>query len=602
MAIWFCYLIPSLLCTISLKNEEGNNNTLLSQATAISEIYSAEIAKNPPPPSQSQALDCQQTNWLSIDLSLLQSDGDPLSTLCDALPKIKEWGFNALHLFPIREEGKLGLPSDLQSKWDRLAQEASLRQIVFTSNLIGNSLPVGPDFLAALQKQEEYADLFHLIEINPDDWNILPPIPSGDWETNIPWLTLQELHKRGYVPEHFTPYVKTSDWNVTNKIAGVDGKVRRWIYLKEQKNHPCLAWLSPSFGAYRLAAGDALNLTRNLGASILQVDGALPHLGLNALSLWIRKIGALSAMTTNGTIASMKKAPTDFAYDQITPIAYLHALIAQNAGALQTIYRLLLENKIPLSTLIHELKPLSTQDCSWMEFLQSPNQKYRYFEEQITGNVLHQRLLKEDLFRLKMQDRLVPLTWVNYCRKSLDAQSIESNEESILAMHLLVTFAYIMQPGVFAASLSDLAGAFEPNLPISLTEPNQGCLYASLPIQQKNPKSFLSQLNQMLKIRNEYQIAKGELISVLPSPHAGTLLLLHRLPDRRALLLTALNFGSHSASETIEWPQVAKTTAIDLLEQLTMSKNFSSARFSFTLAPRSGKVIYFQPKYYSDSN
>ena len=583
----------------------AETSTILSQAEKISQLYSEQVAKASPPASTSLAEQYLQisSNWLEIDLSSLSTlnEENPLQTLNDpAIWQIfKDIGINAAYFKNLREKGQLTLDPTWRSAWGGIQEKTQKQKISLVGDLIGNSIPMGADFQEAIQNKGDYPNLFHLIEINPEDWNLLPSVPLGCMETNVPWLTLQELHKQGYVPEHFTPYVKESDWNATGKVIGVDGKTRRWIYLKEKENNPSLAWLSPSFTAYRLAAGDALGMCYELGEQMLQLDGKMPPLATSALSLWIRKIGAFSALKTDGTIASIANAPSDLMIDSATPAALLHALIAQNAEALRMIYRLFLENSIASKKLVHVLQPFEPYSCDWMELLHSPRKKFRYFEEQITGDILRQRLLKEDLFRLKVAEKLPQTTWVDYCARSLNLQNIEKNTDKITELHLLLAFAYAHQPGVFSVSLEDLLGAvISHKATLKPLDPNANCLYPSLPIQQKNPKSFVSQLSKILAARNESNIAKGELIAVPCSSNQGTLLLLHRLPSSRFLQLLALNFANKPVKESIECASIAQTTAIDLMTKLSEEKIFSSAQFSFNLAPLSGRVFYFQPKYY----
>ena len=129
-------------------------------------------------------------------------------------------------------------------------------------------------------------------------------------------------------------------------------------------------------------------------------------------------------------------------------------------------------------------------------------------------------------------------------------------------------------------------------------DPNAKALYASLPCQLKNPRSFASKLKSILWARRESNIAAGDLIAVVPTPHTGTLLLMHRLPSSRFIQLLAVNFGRSAVVESIDFPDIAQTTAIDIVSQLAEDKVFSSAHFSFSLPPLSGRAFYFQPKYY----
>lgn len=583
----------------------ANPQTMLSQAEEVSKTYAQEIAKSPPPspfPLVDNVLNTSSV-WFTFDVNHLAMKNNecPLNLFSkdETWQILKEIGFDGVQIQGLRKPGSLGIDPKWGNEWPQVIDKAQKRGVALIGEIIGNATIAGNDFLEGLQNIGEYLNLYNLIEIDPKDWKNLPLVPVGGYETNIPWLALQELHRQGYVPENFTPYIKESNWNVTNKIAGVDGKVRRWIYLKEGKNNPVLAWMSPSFAAYRLAAGDALINTRELGQKILLLDGTIPPVAQEMLSLWIRKIGAYSAVTTNGTLDSMKNASTDLIFDVATRTALLHALLTQNAEALRMIYRLILESGIPLKRLIHVLQPFDQHACDWGELMNAPKKKFRYAQEQITGEILRQRLLKEDIYHLGSSERIPASTWVDYCARALQVKDFEKHRDEITNAHLLLAFTYAMQPGAFSISAADLVGSLPDQANhLELNANDNASLYASIPSQLKNPRSFTSKLKVILQARRESNIATGELIALPYSPNPGTLLLLHRLPSSRFIQLLAINFGRKAVQEALVIQEISQTTAIDLISHLAEEKVFSSASFSFTLPPLSGRAFYFQPKYY----
>ena len=557
---------------------------MLSQAEEISGLYRQEIAKASPPdpfPLPIPALTLSSV-WFSLHL-------DPLSTLNflqqdDIWKLLKEIGIDGVRIQTVHQEGQIKLLPKWAKPWAQVLKRSQNQGIALAGDLIRHATVAGSDFQEALQNVGDYPNLYHLIEIDPADWSLLP---SGNRETNIPWLSLQTLHKRGYVPKNFAPYIKESDWNATGEVAGKDGKIRRWIYLKEGTNNPVLAWLSPSFAAYRLACGDALHLCKELGMQILHLDGQIPEMAQEMLALWIRKIGGYSAVTTNGTLNAIKNSSADLVYDAVTTPALLHALIAEDAEALRLMYRLIMGNKIDAKRMVHALAPFDPYACDWVEFIHAPKKKFPYYEEQITGELLKARLLKEDVLRLGSRDPFVPTTWVDHCARALNIKDFEKHHNEITNAHLLLAFTYAMQPGAFSISLEDLLGTLQGQN-----------LYGDLQSQLKNSKSFASKLKSILQARSESNIATGELIDVMQSPHPGTLLLLYRLPNTRFLYLLAINFARNETRETIERADLSQKSAIDLMSKLSEEKVFSSASFSFILPPLSGRAFYFQPKYY----
>lgn len=577
--------------------------TLLCQADALAEKYNAEVAKTSSPSLAPQTDSCLEmaSVWFSLDLNQLAVPKG--KTALDALSSdsllgmLKEIGIEGIYLENLRH----GFSIDPQwgTDWTQFSMAIKKKNLALIGDSLGNSTELGADFELALQNVGEYPSLYHLIEIDQSDWKLLPHIPSGEVVENVPWLSLQELHKKGYVPEQYSPYTKRSCWNTTAQIAGIDGKTRRWIYLKEKRNRPVLAWLSPSFGANRIAAGDSLHATYELGQKIACIDGGLPSFAKQINALWIRKLGAFSAQKIQGGIKQLQQATGDLAFDILTRAALLHALIAEDAEALRLIYRLFQCEGIALKRLVHSLQPFDRFACDWAEFLAQPKKKYRYWQDQVTGEILRQRLLKEDLYRLGKFEQIPSSTWPGYCAAALGYKDAEQHRAEIEKAHLLLAFTYAMQPGVFSLSAADLLGALPDQAKaLDLTGPNPATLYASLPNQLRNPSSFASQIRHLLEVRRKWNLAKAEILEIPQPKHQGSLLFIQRLLPNRVILVSAVNFSRAPVEEKIDLPAIRNSTAIELMSGLAEKKVFDSSEFSFSLSPLSGKVFLFQQKYY----
>ena len=575
--------------------------TMLMEAEATSKRYEQQVAKEAPPqkfPLTEQALGLSSV-WFHLNLEEINTP--EFLAQEDLWIMLKNIGIQGLSVQNLREKGQLKINPKWEKYWPAVIENTHKYGISLIGDLVGNATGINTDFERALQNVGDYPTLYHLIAVDSEDWNLLPEVPPGACDTNVPWLTLQELQKKGYVPEQSAPYTKESAWNATVKIIGIDGKLRRWIYLKEGQNHPVLAWMSPSFAAYRMASGDALKLNREFGQQTIQLDGQIPSIAEEMLTLWIRKIGAYSVSKAEGTLEAIASASTDLVYDRATGSALLHALITEDAAALRMIYFLFLSNAIDTKKFVHILQPFDQYTCDWTELMHAPKKKFLYKQEQITGEVLRQRLLREDVLKLGGFDKISPSTWVGYCARALGFKDFDKHVSEIKKAHLLLSFAYAMQPGVFSISLSDLLGA----LPDGAKELNpmqscDTCLYPSIPLQLKIPLSFASQLKEILQARRESNIKTADLVDVLPCSNTGTLLLLYRLQPSRSMYLLALNFARHPIAEGIEHVEISQTTAIDLLAKHAEEKVFSSSQFSFTLPPLSGKAFLFQPKYYNE--
>ncbi len=578
-----CLFLP--LCLWS----QMQSQSMLFQADWIAKKYNLEIAKIPPPLPSPQTEKCLNlaSNWFALDLNEIEAPA--LQTLNDDLlwDLLREVGVQAVYLKGLKQGGSfrtgMGLDPRWGMTWNDLASTLQKKGIALIGDALGKSTGLGADFCLALKNVGDYPGLYHLIEIEKKDWKLLPEIA-----TNIPWLTLQQLHKKGYVPEQFAPYVKESAWNATPQIECADGKMRRWIYLQENGEDPVINWLNPSFAAARIAASDAVDSVYRLGEKILRLDGAIASNAKETLSLWIRQLGGFSLEEKKGGIDEIKTTPADLIGDVWTRPALLHAVIAQDAEALKMIYRLFLKEGIEIGRMVHSLQPFDEFSCDWKWALE-PQRKFQYYDEILTGEALRMRLIKEDLLYLG-ENR--PRTWPAICAA---AHGIKQRED-LTDLHLLLAFFYAMQPGAFSFSASDLVGALQKQ-PLDLMESNENTLYASLPGQMKNRKSFARQLQQMLAVRRENGLDSAELVAVPRTTQPGLMILIHKLKNSSFQLL-AVNFGRVTAEQSLERTDFRLTTAIDLMTGIAEKKPLDSSTLFLKIPPLTGKVILFQSKYY----
>jgi maltose alpha-D-glucosyltransferase/alpha-amylase len=609
MLLKYVPLILFSVCTL-LAEEPLVSQSMLFEADLIAKRYQLEVAKAPSPSRLRRTDACLDAAsiWFTIDLhEVAVSEGRSVFQMLgseELWDYLREIGIQAVDLKGLKKGGvyRTGLGLDprwgTEAEWNRIALNAERKGILLIGESIGSNTGMAADFYLALKNYGEYPGLYQMVEIPEADWKWLPKIATGHAMANIPWLKLQELNRKGYVPVGQDPYVKTSQWNATAKIAGVDGVLRRWIYRKENRTDPTIDWLDPSFTGIRLASADILDSFYRLKAKIFELDAEIGDNAKETLSLWVRKLGGFSAEQTTGGIASVKESPADLAFDSLTQGALLHALIAEDAEALRLIYRLLIEEEIESKRLVHVLQPFDRNACEWSEWISSSKKKFVYYDDQMTGDALKNRLLREDL--AKVGGERIPLsTWTGYCASALGVQDFEKSAAKIAKAHLLLAFFYAMQPGAFSFSTADLMGALPSQTPcLDLMGPNSDTLYSCLPNQFKNCRSFALRMKQMLQVRRDHALEKGELAAVLPSKNRAVLLLLHRMHGTGFLQIQAINFGRTAAKEWIEMAPFRNTTAIDLMSGHFEEKSFESASFLLELSPLSGKVLLFQPKYY----
>jgi len=596
--IYLC-LIPLSVCPPAIETEP-----MLIQAEKIAKTYAPLVAKSVPPSltPQTEALLNYAPNWFSIDLETIQTDGKSAllylsdQRLWDALAEI---GINAVELKGLKDaasQTSFQIKPEFGTEHDYriLAQAARKRGIHLIGQSIGCSTGQGIDFAMALKNIGPYPELYALIEIDPENWSLLPDVKGRRISANIPWLTVQTLHKMGYIPTHFDPYVKTSEWNATAPIVGIDHKTRRWIYLSNKLGSPYLDWLNPSFGALRIAAADTLYMLLTLGQSIIQLD-ELPCNAEETLSLTIRKLKGFSASLRKGGVESLQGC-TDASYDHLIPVACLHAFITQDASALKLMYDLIIQCAAP-KRLIHALEPFGRLPDDWAELIHSPQKKHRYHEEEMSAAQLRKQLLKEDVLHMKGEmNGALSWTMIANLQPEITLCDLEKKRTTLLGLHLTLATFFAWQPGIFSLSAQDLLGAAPKQTTIDLLGENKECLYSCAPGQLMNPRSFASGLQKILRVRKELCLAHSTLVETIESEKKNLLILRLQLQNQKPALL-AINVGEQESEEVLESSFYAHTWAIDPLTGLLEPKCFDSSFFTLKMAPFSTKLVVFQPRH-----
>ena len=125
-----------------------------------------------------------------------------------------------------------------------------------------------------------------MVEIDKKDWPQLPAVDNPWKSALVSDEVAEKLRRAGYIPGRIDscdadPEVrKSSGWSATGEIEGVDGKLRRWVYLHYFKpGQPVLDWLDPSCAAQQVVAGNVVRTIDDLGAKVLRLD-AVPFLGI----------------------------------------------------------------------------------------------------------------------------------------------------------------------------------------------------------------------------------------------------------------------------------------------------------------------------------
>ena len=449
--------------------------------------------------------------------SVLGSLGDPeLWTI------FREIGIRGMHTGPMKRAGGIRgyqYTPTIDGNFDRIGTEidpAFGTEAEYTSMVrharqngavvIGDVIPghsgKGADFRLAERGYGDYPGLYHMVEIRPEDWSALPPVPAGKDSANLKPEAVDQLKARGYIVGQlprtifYEKNVKETDWSATAAVAGADGTTRRWVYLHYFKEgQPTFNWLDPTFAAPRLVVGDALHSLGTLGESMLRLDanGFLGiEVGPNGGRAWseghplsvtanqliaglVRKLGGFTFQELNLTledIKAMSRGGADLSYDFVARPGYHHALVTGDAEFLRLMLGLQKTYRIDPAALIHALQNHDELTLELVHFwTRHRDATFTFRGQEVTGSELR------EIIRAEMHGRLigpaapynleaangVSCTTATAAAAALGIRDLSrltaAERRDIQRAHLLVVMYNAMQPGVFALSGWDLVGA-----------------------------------------------------------------------------------------------------------------------------------------------
>jgi trehalose synthase len=449
--------------------------------------------------------------------SFLATLGDP--ELWEVFQRI---GIQGLHTGPVKRAGGIRgwspTPS-VDGHFDRISTqidpafgtEAEFRTMcevagdhggTIIDDIVPGHTGKGADFRLAEMKVENYPGIYHMVEIDPSDWHLLPEVPEGRDSTNIDVETEDQLGKAGYIIGKLQrvifhePGVKDTNWSTTAPVTGPDDVERRWVYLHYFKQgQPSINWLDPSFAGVRMVIGDALHSLTDLGSGALRLD-ANGFLGVEksavGLPAWseghplsdaanqliasmVRKVGGFTFQELNLTIDDIRitsEAGADLSYDFINRPAYQHALAMADTEFL----RLTLNTSLTLGVnpvqLVHALQNHDELTYELVHFSTSHRDDlYSYHGEEITGGDLAD-MIRQDLcdritgeagpYNLIFSTNGIASTTGTVIAAALGYTRIDdlSHQQigKIKQAHLLLAMFNALQPGVFSLSGWDLLG------------------------------------------------------------------------------------------------------------------------------------------------
>ena len=384
----------------------------------------------------------------------------------------------------------------------QLSRVAAAHNAIVIDDIVPAHTGKGADFRLAEMAYGDYPGLYHMVEIREEDWELLPEVPPERDAVNLEPPVVDRLKEKHYIVGQlqrvifFEPGIKDTDWSVTGEVTGVDGKVRRWVYLHYFKEgQPSLNWLDPTFAAQQLIIGDALHAIDVAGARVLRLDAngflgverraegtawseghPLSVTGNQLLAGAIRKAGGFSFQELNLTIddiAAMSHGGADLSYDFITRPAYHHALLTGDTEFLRMMLREVHAFGIDPASLIHALQNHDELTLELVHFWTlHAYDHYHYKGQTLPGGHLRE-LIREDLYErltgehapynLKFVTNGVACTTASVIAAALNIRDLDAigpaEVEQIQRLHILLVMFNAMQPGVFALSGWDLVGA-----------------------------------------------------------------------------------------------------------------------------------------------
>jgi len=382
------------------------------------------------------------------------------------------------------------------------AVAASHRGLVLDDIVPGHT-GKGADFRLAEMKVGDYPGIYHMVEIEKEDWHLLPTVSPGKDSVNLDAETEALLAKHGYIVGRmqrvifYEPGVKDTNWSATAPVVGQDGKRRRWVYLHYFKEgQPSINWLDPTSAGMRLVIGDALHSLGDLGSGALRLD-ANGFLGVEKsaedspawseghplseavnqlIASTVRKVGGFTFQELNLTIDDIKSSSergADLSYDFVNRPAYHHAMATGDTEFLRLTLNLARDLGVEPVGLVHALQNHDEMTYELVHFeTRHAEDRFRFRGQDLSGHELAVTVRQDLLdhltgrahpYNLTFTQNGIASTTATIIAASLDFPRVTrltpAQVEQIKNAHLLLAMFNALQPGVFALSGWDLVGA-----------------------------------------------------------------------------------------------------------------------------------------------
>ncbi|MEU6251273.1 maltose alpha-D-glucosyltransferase [Streptomyces sp. NPDC047043] len=490
----------------------------------------------------------------------------------------------------------------------------------------------GPDFRLAEMNVDDYPGIYHMVQIAPEDWHLLPEVPPGRDSANLDTEAEEALAKAGYIIGRLQrvifhdPGVKDTNWSATREVVGPDDVPRRWVYLHYFKEgQPSINWLDPTFAGMRLVIGDALHSLGDLGSGALRLD-ANGFLGVEksaeGLPAWseghplseaanqliasmVRKMGGFTFQELNLTVDDIRitsEAGADLSYDFVNRPAYHHALATADTEFLRLTLNIALQSGVAAASLVHALQNHDELTYELVHFATlHKDERFTYHGVDVTGGQLAEHIRAELVQTLTGPDAPynaifttngIASTTVSVIAAALGHTTLDNltaqDVREIKRAHLLLAMFNALQPGVFSLSGWDLCGLV--TLPrervghLLATGDTRWIHRAAYDLMDYQPEAAASG-SGMPKGHSLY----GSLPAQLADPNSFASSLKHLLQVREETGI--------ATADQVEIPPVPHPALLVMVHRIGESGQTQATVLNFGSAPVAGAVAseHFQP-------
>jgi trehalose synthase len=504
------------------KSMLADASRIAGQFSGIADVWQSPFA-NPNP----AAVMGKSSVWFTAyPISMITKPGQSfLGTLGDEdLWRVfQAIGINAVHTGPLKRAGGLfgrKLTPSVDGHFDRISTQidevfgtetefrrlcdaAAIHGGVVIDDIVPGHTGKGPDFRLAEMKVGDYPGIYHMVEIPPEDWHLLPEVPPGRDSVNLDSRAEDRLQHAGYIVGRLQrvifqdPGIKDTNWSATAAVTGPDGVERRWVYLHYFKDgQPSINWLDPTFAGMRLVIGDALHSLGHLGAGALRLDAngflgiersadgdgpawseghPLSEAANHLIASMVRKVGGFTFQELNLSIDDIKKTSehgADLSYDFVNRPAYAHALATGDTEFLRLTLNAALRHGLQPVRLVHALQNHDEMTYELVHFaIAHRDDIFGFRGSELTGGELAVKIRNELIERLTGEaapynaiftTNGIASTTATIITAALGYADITNLSQAQIAKikraHLLLAMFNAWQPGVLALSGWDLCG------------------------------------------------------------------------------------------------------------------------------------------------